>query len=433
MTLTEAAYWTRRFGVLGMGGFLLIMCGLTAFFVFRDKDGIVTNILTPDFACTVTKEEFLEERLIIPSLQLATASSELIIIDTQTGQSDRLPPIANVYEFEHSNPSLIAQEKAKSISRKLGFNPEEIRRRGTIEYYWEQDKYGRRLSINANTLNFKFDTNFNSPLALPENQTLPSEEDAKQIAISFMRGNGWLLDDYTENSPLVTAINIEPDGSFSMAQSRAEAELYRVDFYRAKPFIMFRSDLIDADQIKKKLEADYFDYDSDIRTIRISTGEIEVNTFMAEVVHQDTQKSNISVYVGPKYKKKTEISSPDEIYGIDYTSWVLNEEPCGTYPLLSATSIENQIKNDEASLVYLNDVNGDTVTPYNPTKVTNLTVKEITLAYFDTPEHQRFLQPIYIVSGDATLGEGKPGRFYFYIPAINYEALQDPTSEPEPI
>lgn len=429
MTLTEAAYWTRRLGVLFVGGFVIIIAGVFIYLSFTGLDPDL-DILQPDFACTDTREEFLEHSLVIPSLKLATGSEELIEIDTASGKLDELPLVAQVYEYANSGPSLIAQNQAKDIASKLGFDPELINRRGTIEYFWNEDEYGRRLTVDAATLNFNYSINFRNPLALPEEKSLPTEAEAMTIATSFLRSNGWLLEDYSKMEPVTTLIDILPDGTYAMAVSRAEAELIRVDFYRRKPFLTVSEDLQNSRQIISALEKSYLGYDTE--TVTVNTGEkrIDIYNFLAEVVHQNTQKSNISIYVGSKYKREKKFSANESIYGADYTGWVLQEDPCGTYPLLSTTTVANMIENGQASLVYLNDKNGDTVIPYQPKQASKMSVKQVRLAYLDTTEKQRFLQPIYIVIGETVLEDGLAGTFYYYMPAIDYKNLQDKIVKP---
>jgi hypothetical protein len=425
MTLTEAAYWTRRFGVLFLGGFVFIVVALLIIVPLLNPPETMRDILKPNYACTDTRDEFLEHQLVIPSLRLATASEELIEIDTPTGKLDELPLIANVYEYANPGPSLIAQDQAKAIADKLGFDPEQLNRRGTIEYYWNEDAYGRRLTVDAASLNFNYSVNYRNPSALPTEKKLPTETEAASIASAFLRSKGWMLEDYSKSPPVTTLIDILPDGTFAMAPSRAEAELIRVDFYRNKPFLSIREDITNANQIKRDLERSYAGYKTETTTIRTEEKRYDLFNFMAEVFHLNTQKANISVYVGSQYRRGQDYKINENIYGIDYVGWMLQEDACGTYPLLSATTVANMIENGEASLVYLNEKNGDTVVPYQPKRVSRMSVLQVRLAYLDTQEQQRFLQPVYIIIGEALLENGIAGTFYYYMPAIDYQNLQN--------
>jgi hypothetical protein len=427
MTLTEAAFWTRRLGVLAIGGFAFFIIVVLIILVLPGNDPL-PNYLTADFKCTPTAEEFKTHTLEIPSLQLASGSEPIYEINTQTGKLDQIPLMANVYKYSTLGASLSAQNDAKEIAKDLGFNPEEIERSAT-DYYWDEDEFGRSLKININTLNFKMETNFTNSAALPEEGSLPTTKEAESYATAFLRSHGWLFEDYSEEEPITVDINIEPDGSFSEAKSRSEAELIRVDFVRSKPFLSINGNREGATVIKTALEKEYLDYKSTTRVVNSAEGKFDKYEFKTEVFTLDTQKSNISVYIGPRDDRKETGDGNPNVYGTDYTGWVLDTEPCGTYPLISATQLATIIENGNGSLVYLNEKNGDDVVPYQPQRVSKFTVNQVRIAYLDMLDRQTFLQPVYLVSGEATLGTGITGTFYYYIPAIDYNNLQDPSPE----
>lgn len=431
MTLTEAAFWTRRLSIVGSGALVLIVIFIFVVLNLSNRDTL-PNYLQPNFTCTLTKDEMKAQKLQIPSLQLAAGSNQVYEIDTPTGKLERLPLIANVYKYNNPGALLNAQEEAKKIAEKLSLDPEAISRRGTIEYYWNEDIFGRGLTVDANTLNFRFRTNFRNANALPETKKLPTESEAKTLSTGFLRANGWLLEDYSKEEPLVTPINVEADGSYTMATSRAQADLLRVDYFRSRPFLSVRSDIEKADEIKKALEEEYLDYNTSVDSVVTDSGRVDIYGFNAEILNLDTQKSNLSIYIGTEDSRKKLTSELASIYEIDYTPWIIADEPCGTYPLVSATELTTIIEKGAGSLVYLNEKNGDTVVPYQPRQVSAFSVKQVRLGYLDTLLEQRFLQPIYIVSGEATFSNGTTGTFYYYIPAIDYENIQDPVVQETP-
>ncbi|WKZ30947.1 MAG: hypothetical protein QY318_03825 [Candidatus Dojkabacteria bacterium] len=426
MTLTESAYWTRRLGVIGavlFGAFIVI----TLIVVNWPEESAVPRYLKPTYTCTDTKEQFQEHRLSIPSLELSGGDEPFFTIETATGKIEELPLIANVYAYDNPGALLGAQNEAKKIALKFGFQPEQIKRRGASEYYWEEDAFGRSLVVQAASLNFTMSVNFKNSNAIPSDGELPTSEQAKQMAISFLQSNGWMLQDYKTEEPQTTDINIEPDGSFSEARSRGDAELIRVDFYRTKPFISVPSNIDGAEEIKEELQQEFHNYDYSAEQISTDEGKADLYNFSTEVVHEDTQRSNISIYIGPS-NEQVEETSPNvqEVYGLEYYAWIVEPEPCGTYPLISATEVSNRIAKGEGSLVYLNEKDGDDVVPYTPQSVGKLAVNDVRIAYLDEREKRDFMQPIYIVIGEAFFDSGAVGRFYYYIPAIDYENLQDP-------
>ena len=77
MTLTEASFWTRRFGVIVL--VVIFIMGITLSILFWPKKvKPPEEYLIPNYACTNTKEEFLEKAVLdIPSLKIDPASEEI--------------------------------------------------------------------------------------------------------------------------------------------------------------------------------------------------------------------------------------------------------------------------------------------------------------------------------------------------------------------
>ena len=85
MTLTEAAFWTKRFGVIAGGAFVIFIIVILVL-TLGQTDTMPPEYLTANFACTETKEEFLDHKLNIPSLNLADGSEMVFEISTDTGK-----------------------------------------------------------------------------------------------------------------------------------------------------------------------------------------------------------------------------------------------------------------------------------------------------------------------------------------------------------
>ena len=89
MTLTEAAFWTKRLAiVVGIAGVILIIIVLVLTSVA--KDPLPSEYLTANNACTDTSEEFLENILEIPSLEVNSDSENIFELQTDTGKVNSL-------------------------------------------------------------------------------------------------------------------------------------------------------------------------------------------------------------------------------------------------------------------------------------------------------------------------------------------------------
>ena len=86
MTLTEAAFWTKRFGVIAAVMFVIFVI-IILILTLQPRQSLPDQYLTANYACTEKKEEFLEDSKIkITPLRLANGSELLFEITTNTGR-----------------------------------------------------------------------------------------------------------------------------------------------------------------------------------------------------------------------------------------------------------------------------------------------------------------------------------------------------------
>lgn len=103
---------------------------------------------------------------------------------------------------------------------------------------------------------------------------------------------------------------------------------------------------------------------------------------------------------------------------MNYINWPVSENPCGTYKLIGEDQAIQRIKEGKGYLVHthLKGTNPLSPLPAN-IEINKLRVFEISLAYLDTENLQEFLQPVYVVRGEAETTHGT-GEFIVYVPAI---------------
>ncbi len=425
MTLTEAAFWTKRFGVIAVA-VVFVFVVVIVILISSQSKSVLPQYISPNFACTEERTEFLTHKLEIPSLDLASGSGMYFELQTDTGKVDALPQIINVYRFENPTQSLSSQAEAKVLANKLGFSSEKITRNGTESYSWSDTN--RSLVIYAKNLNFKMTTNTSYIKQVAQNGTMPTEQEAKSIATNFLRSIGFSYDDYSNGTPTTTLINLNPDGSYSQASSLSEAELIRVDFNREKSMITIPSNVAGAENMVNAYKRNLGEPDT--QSTLINDEKINIYTFNTAVTFLKPTKSNITVYVGVQADKYEKYLSA--IYGIDYTYWPVEESTCGTYELITPSTAIERVQAGEASLVSLTDINGDTVTEYTPRAVKKFTIMYVNIIYLEVEEEQTFLQPVYVISGEVIFSNDTKGEFDFYYPAIDYDNVQNKVIQKEP-
>ena len=419
MTLTEAAFWAKRLGVIAIGFFAFIF--LIALIVYNPGETeLPPQYLTPNCACTNTSEEFLNNLLTIPSYEISPNSVPQYAVQTETGVlDDNLPDIVNVYKYTNLGEQINAQSRAKILAGKMGFKAEEMRRLEAKEYIWQDLATQRALRVTVKDLNFSLTTNISKIKSARAMADLPSEEEAKRIAKNALSELGLYLKSFNDVTPSAYLINIDENGEYTEADSLLNAELIRVDFLRAYPLISIASNIEGADRMRTSLERR--NMTATIENMTINDKTVEVYNFKTLLTHQNPNKSNVSVYVGPASEDFKKLKN---IYQIDYKTWEIIPESCGTYPLISAAVAEEKIKNGEGSLVYLN-VNGDEVSKYTPQEIKEFLITNITITYYEGLIEQNFLQPVYFFMGEAQLANGERADFGIYYPAINYDIVTD--------
>lgn len=426
MTLTEAAFWTKRFGVIALVVIGVILVIFAILFT-SSKQTLPPQYLTANFACTETKDEFLQNQLTIPSLEVKPDSEMVYQLNTDTGKINQLPRIINVYKYINLGQSLSSQGDAKVLAKKLGFDPDKIVRKGTTDYIWVDNTTKRSLDIKARDLNFELKTDLDLIREINKTEDLPTQTEAISLASNALRTLGILNESFTKVQPTVHLIDINPDGSFTEAESLIEAELIKVDFFRKVPMISIASNLQGAKDMVGSLTKSNLTYDTTDEII--NDERIEVYNFSTLLTYQDPVDSNITVYVGPKNENNKTLTN---IYQVEFNTWNINETACGTYELLPPSIALEKIQNGEGSLVYLNYAQ-DEIIDYVPQTIKSLSVDDIYITYYESPNEQTFLQPVYMVEGQARLKDGTSADFHIYYPAINYGIVQDKIDLPEPV
>ncbi len=414
MTLTEAAEFTKK-GVYIVGiPFIVILVGWMVIGMLTDTEDLPENYLTPDYMCG--KLQTIE----LDSLQVETTDTEFNI-ETTSGAVPDLPEIVNVFKYEYK-PSLLAIEEAKIIAEKLEFEPNDYQRKSASEYTWEDRSNARTLTIETGNLNFTLETDFASSSVDTNSSTLPSEENAKQIAMQYLQNRSFLTKDYANGEQRTYAVQITLNGEMREAPSISEADLIRVDFFRKKDLITIDPELVGSSELGSTLQEQL----AEEETSTISTEDDsskEVKQYVTDVVTDNPLFGNISVYVGGK--EPGEYSNEYQIFRVDYTNWIIGDLACGTYRLISPQEAVQKVQDGEATLVHLMEKNGDRISPYESKPVKEMTILEVDLNYLDRSEKQFYMQPIFTIRGEAEFDTGEYGEFYYYVPAIDYSAIPE--------
>ena len=411
MTLTEAAELTNK----GTKFVLIPAAIITVIWMFIKlltvQPDIPSNYISPDFLCGPLEELTIEG--------LETTGDITYSIETTSGGIPDLPTVVNVFEYNHPGQSLIALQEAQQTAELLDFDKSKYSRVSLTEYKWTDSINKRTLNIETGNQNLTMTTDFNDPSVNTHKSSLPSEENAKQIAQDFLQNANLLTQDFATGTKITHIVQVGVDGSLSKAPSLNEADLIRVDFTRSRDLITIDPELVEAEELGSTLQDELEEEKVSTITTEDSRSK-EVKRYPTHVFNDSPYFGNISVLVGGM---KDANSREYQIFGVEYRNWVIPVLPCGTYQLISAQEAVRRVQSGEAALTYLLEDRGDEIVPYETKKVQSMIINEVTLGYLDKAERQDFLQPVYVISGDAQFDNGVFGDFYYYVPAIDYKAI----------
>lgn len=421
MTLTEAAEFTNK-GVrfIGIPITLIIVIWLIIKIV-TNQPGLPSNYITPDYLCGQ-----------LPGLELSSFELEAptkFSVETTSGAIPDLPEVVNVYKFAHPGQSLLALQEAQRTADLLGFDPEKYTRISTTEYQWYNSELKQTLVIETGNQNLTLTTDFTDPSVTTNPRTLPSEQEAKEVAMKYLQDADLLYRDYSKGEQETYLIQITASGEFREAPSLAEADLVRVDFFRNKYLITVDPDLAESEELGSTLQEELVGEDTE--TLETDDGSLEVKTYSTRVYNDDPKFGNVTVFVGGRKDGNTR--GKYEIFGIEYNDWILGTLACGTYKLISPQEAVRRVEEGDAALVHLLENGGDQIIPYETKDVSEMTILEVSLGYLDTHQKQLYMQPIFVIRGEANFGNDVYGDFYYYVPAVDYDSIPENAGEqPEP-
>ncbi|MDD3662126.1 MAG: hypothetical protein PHG63_03615 [Candidatus Dojkabacteria bacterium] len=410
MTLTEAANITHK----GIRFFIVPISLIMVIWLFlglmRPDPDLPDKYITPDYMCGPLPE------IKIPAI--AEGSGGNFSIETTSGAIPDLPKVVNVFRYEHPGQSLLALQEAQHTADLLGFEPEEYTRISATEYQWKIPEKKQTLVIETSNQNISLTTDFTSGPVDTHANTLPSEENAKTTAMQYLQTNSLLYKDYSNGTQRTYLIQITADGEMREAPSLSEAQLVRVDFFRNRDLMTIVPDLIGTEEVGSTLQEEL--EDEKVSSLQTEdSGIIEVKKYAASIYNESPMFGNITVYVGGSVRTNSDY----EIFGIEHRNWFLETLACGTYRLITPQQAVSKVQNGEASLVHLLEKRADRIVPYEETSVEQMTILEVTLGYWEPQDKQNYLQPIFIIRGEADFGSDVYGDFYYYVPAIDYESI----------
>lgn len=303
-------------------------------------------------------------------LQSGTPSVTLDLVNARLPES---PEILEVFPILSAPYGFLSRDRALELARKIGFT-EEPQVVDETQLVWRRNL--ESLTMNATTLNFRYTYDYRS------NPTVfrPGRFATENFAVNA--GNKIMGD--------LTILGGTRGPDLSKGQVTSQKLRYDgVDLVSSATLAQTSAVLIN-----------YF---------RIPIKEIQV-------VSPAYYNSIVNILI-------PSVSQP-KMLELNYTYWEFDRNKGGTYPVISAGAAMNMfLQSPDQHIVFL----GDADTAMQDTTITAVTeyiTKSMHVAYFDTAEYQQYLQPIWVIIGEAVLASRTRIDFVAYIPAITSEWIQ---------
>lgn len=260
---------------------------------------------------------------------------------------------ANVYVIYRSKSVIGALEEAKKVAGLIGFKSPPTEVSTGI-YQFVDILTGRTLTMNVLADSFKLNSDYLNDQTLLNPENMPNKDEAIAMAKVFLSTAGKLYKDLDEGENKTTLLKIG-FGNLTEVKGLNEANIIRIDFFR------------------KQLD--------DNRSI----------------VSESLDKSSVSVLISGS------AVTTKKIVEVNYKYINIDDSSASTYP----------IRTPEMAFA---DLKVGYYWPAKDVESKNVTIRKVSLAYFEPITPVQFLQPVYVFEGD--------GGFVAYVPAVTDKYTQ---------
>jgi len=263
---------------------------------------------------------------------------------------------AKVYVIYRSNNTFLALSDDIETAKNMGFSNAPKEINSGV-YEFRDDTSNKTLTVNVLTGSFKVSYPYLSDQLLLDPKDMPTKDEAISKASSFLKNAGKFSEDLEDGEKKVSYWQIENDGLKSVG-SIAEASLIRVDFYRK-----------DLDDLK--------------------------------IFSTENNQASVSILVsGSDVETK-------RIVEVNFKDVNIDRESFSTYPIKTVSRAMEQLKS------------GD-YWPVSDSKANSVTIRKISLAYFEPTTLTNYIQPVFVFEGD--------DGFMAYVPAVAEKCLEGTNS-----
>ena len=327
----------------------------------------------------------------LPTLEMPTyqiKGTPTYTLETDSGFLPQFPDRINVYKIIQPTPNLLAESRVKELATDLYFTTG-FTKKSISEFQWIDANAQKQMTANVITQNFSVKTQLSKLASVVSNVDTITEEDAINMASGFIKSKALLPkaeEDTMRFETIPSIINLARYQD--MTRFPRQAKVIKVNVYRS---------------INQKVPFtnEYKNYD---------------------ILGPNPKESLISFFVT---NHKDKYKFPD----INFTHWNIDMESKSTYPISNVNDVWNIVQSNKGVIAYVKLDEEGYYSKYTPIEISEIKIRDVSLAYYEQTQYTQYLQPIYVFKGTfKTKPEAgslaKKGDIVIYYPAVTGEYIQ---------
>lgn len=271
-------------------------------------------------------------------------------LETIEGTAPKLDSVGSVYISVIPEAKFLALEKIKAIAARMGFTQEPQALENQKYRFISSTNPSTILDIDKVTGDFRLVFDFTGDPTVLSERKLPNNDQAIAEAKSFLQGAGVYEKDIETGTGIVSYLKYQAPNLIP-AISLSEADFVKVALYRA-------------------------------------------NLNNLKIIEEDPLHPYISFVISGNRSREKHLVETNYHYN------QIDREKSATYPLKTSATAWQELQSGKGFIASLGE-NQDG----------QITIRKISLAYFDSRQPQNFLQPVFVFEGDR--------NFFAYLSAVD--------------
>ncbi len=371
MSLTQTARNTRKAVTLSIILLIVLATGKVAWGVAVT---VYQNYFPPEEALPETGFGKIPPQN-IPGLEIE-GENVAYTLETPTGRLPDLPSQLPVFPIKRVSTTPLKSQRAQELAAQLGFSsPPKILSSSSQRFIAE----AKSMEINIVSLNFSLDTDLSILGKSLSPGSAPPEERAKTEATGFLDRLNLPSPTANRSQKTTSYLKIE-NGQLREAGSLSDAHLTRVDIIK----------------------------------------QLDVSGQSYPILGPNPKEGSIWVAISQQQ---------GEWLGrfplAKYQNWEAEEDRGSTYPLETPEQIWRRLLAGEGRVTYLKKQGADPHESFSLPQPESVHIYKAYLAYFESPQPQKYLAPIFVFEGLIGTGNRERWDCVVYLPAVTEEWFEN--------